>query len=279
MLAFENQVLLGDCLEVLRKLPDATFDSCVVDPPYGLGDEPTPEEIIAYLQGADLVTGDFMNKDWDIPSVLVWREVLRILKPGGHVLSFGGTRTWDLISLGLRAAGFEKRDTIADDHPGLQWVQSQGMPKSTNISKQLQKLKHPQALEFAGLGTGLKPTWEPVLVFRRPLSEKNLALNVLKHGTGGLNIDATRVRHASPDDLAQHKAGVEAIKARGGSMADSWKNSSDLSGANEVTSAGRWPPNLLLTHAEGCNTGTHPGNQHGDADGPETADAWQCVEG
>lgn len=498
---FENQVLRGGCLEVLKDIPDETFDSCVVDPPYGLGREPTVEEIIAYLQGSDLVTGDFMGKNWDIPSVLVWREVFRVLKPGGHVLSFGGTRTFDLISLGLRSAGFENRDTIADNHPGLQWVQGQGMPKSTNISKQIDKkvgsvtarsqsvyepsqtnawclcadreeadcgmvsrvgdtarqasghgsgspdgassrqvggtvseetspevrvgpvpdaasrrpklcelrdthpkteesstthqdqeavlhprvclsgpeeaghgevgvragleesssndssprqelsgvrkespgkrtgstrpsseavsvrrnqrgqksrgsvrslsshdresdLAHPgldtnrcelrrvipddsgrwghsvarvcswcghldQASygDLRGLGTGLKPTWEPILVFRKPFSEKTLSENVLKYGTGAINIDACRVKHSSPEDLAQHKAGVEAIKARGGAMANSWKNSSDLSGANEVTSAGRWPSNLVLAHAEGCNQG------------PEDVTIWACVPG
>lgn len=103
MSVLESQVLLGDCLDVLRQIPDETFHSIVMDPPYGLGEAPTVEEIIAYLQGADLKTGDFMGKDWDIPSVLVWRELFRVLKPGGHVLSFGGTRTWDLISLGARA--------------------------------------------------------------------------------------------------------------------------------------------------------------------------------
>jgi len=356
VIAFENQVILGDCLEVLRGLPDSTFDSCVMDPPYGLGDEPTVEEILAYLQGADLKTGDFMGKDWDIPSVLVWRELFRVLKPGAHVLSFGGTRTWDLLSLGARAAGFEKRDTIANAHPGLMWVQGQGMPKSTNISKQIDKKKGAkrkvlgpdharrkrankgttseilpsydkpreaqaeavitepateEAKTWNGWGTGLKPTWEPIMVFRKPLSEKTLSAQVLKTGTGGLNIDACRVRHSSPEDFEKHKAGVEAIKARGGSMDNSWKNSSDLSGANEVTSAGRWPPNLGFTHSPECrNVGTkqipgHKGYPHGpggktmhyssskrsaevrpnpwaghaDADGTETIDAWECAPG
>jgi len=122
-----NQILLGDCLDKLKELPDNSVDSCVTDPPYGLGTrEPTGEEIIAYLQGADLDHGgDFMGRDWDIPSVAVWKEVYRVLKPGGHLLSFGGTRTFDLISIGIRAAGFELRDTIAQQFgvQVLQWVQ------------------------------------------------------------------------------------------------------------------------------------------------------------
>lgn len=365
MIVLKNQVLLGDCLEVLRQIPDETFHSIVMDPPYGLGDAPTVEEIIAYLQGADLKTGDFMGKDWDIPSVLVWRELFRVLKPGGHVLSFGGTRTWDLISLGARAAGFQKRDTFAEEFPGLQWVQSQGMPKSTNISKQIDKKKgakrkvvgtyqfppdHPrpnkdmakwaarqdeaaerrnalsnkslggerlvtapateEAQQWDGYGTGLKPCWEPILVLRKPLEKKlTLADQIMKTGTGGLNIDACRVKHASKADFEAHKAGVEAIKARGGSMQNSWKNSSDLANANEVTTAGRWPSNVVIVHTPACalvglkrfkGSGTsktfhegyegesatgfvrghsHPGNQHGDEDGLETSEHWECVPG
>lgn len=361
-----NQVILGACLDVLKKLPDECIDACVTDPPYGLGEEPTLEEIIAYLQGADLVTGDFMGKDWEIPSVLVWREVYRVLKPGGYVLSFGGTRTFDLISLGLRAAGFEKRDSLSEDHPAfpaLQWKYGQGMPKSHNVSKAIDKkkgakrtvvrgvkaghedfaerekqAKHfagegsalsgfkrpwmddeeklrkyhydtapatPEAAEFDGYGTGLKPSWEPILVFRKPF-KGTVAENVLKYGTGSFNIDSCRVKHSSSKDLEKHKAGVDAIKARGGSMANSWKNSSDLSGASEVTSAGRWPPNSLMTHAPGCcqvgtrkvksgtayehnaedTQGYHKNWGRRDAsfgyaneDGQEEITAWACVEG
>jgi hypothetical protein len=90
------------------------------------------------------------------------------------------------------------------------------------------------------------------LLFRVPCSEATVAENILRHGTGALNIAATRVQHASASDFERHKAGVEAIKARGGTMADSWKNSSDLSGASEVTTAGRWPSNLVLIHGPEC---------------------------
>lgn len=169
----------------------------------------------------------------------------------------------------------------------------------------------PSLSSLRGYGTGLKPCFEPILVFRKPLSEKNVHENVLKHGTGAINIDACRVKHSSSQDLENHKAGVEAIKARGGSMDNSWKNSSDLSGANEVTSAGRWPPNCLFSHADGCKRlgekkvegssckathvglgreGNHTKGTYGahaskvtsgyvGEDGTETVAAWECVEG
>ena len=91
-----------------------------------------------------------------------------------------------------------------------------------------------------------------VHVLRKPCSESTVAANVLRYGTGALNIDASRVAHANPSDLDAHRKMVEAIKARGGSMANSWKNSSDLSGANDVSTGGRWPANLVLQHLDGC---------------------------
>lgn len=197
---------------------------------------------------------DFMGKDWSIPSVNVWKEVYRVLKPGGHVLAFAGTRTWDLISLGLRSAGFEKRDTIADNHPALQWVYASGMPKSTNVGKAIAKLEEAtdeQKKSTQGLGSGLKPSWEPILVFRKPF-KGSLTKNVLTYGTGALNIDATRVKHSSTQDFENHKKQVESVQARGGVRGDSWKNSSDLSGANDVHEGGRWPANMILTHHPEC---------------------------
>lgn len=321
----ENTVVLGDCLEVLRQLPDSSVDSVVTDPPYGLGTkEPLVEDIIAYLQGADLDTGgDFMGKKWSVPSVAVWKECFRILKPGGHLLAFGGTRTFDLISLGLRAAGFENRDTIAEDNPGFQWKHGQGFPKSLNIGKALDKVARgapqggpdpqksgygeipnrttlamggatgkavtgltefipetPEAKEWAGWGTALKPSWEPILCFRKPV-EGTVAENALKYGTGGMNIDGTRVRHSGQGDFEKHKAMVDRLKEQGGSLGDSWKNSSDLSGASEVNTAGRWPPNAVMVHSEGCSVGVYGnGLNGGNVRGfTEDIEAWECVPG
>jgi DNA modification methylase len=137
-----NQILHGNCLEVLRTLPDASLDSVVCDPPYGLGNEdPTPEELLAYLQGADLETGDFMDRPWNIPPVAVWKECFRALKPGGHLLAFAGTRTQDLMAMGIRMAGFENRDTIATifGPSVLLWAQSQGFPKNHDVSANIDR--------------------------------------------------------------------------------------------------------------------------------------------
>jgi len=236
---FENKVLLGTCLEILRKIPDNTYHSVVTDPPYGLGDrDPTPEEILAFFMGAALSTGgDFMGSDWEIPSVLVWKEVYRVLRPGGYLLTFGGTRTWDLISMGCRLAGFEMRDTLSDQYPALQWIQGMGMSHGLNISKEIDadlgvereivhrykaggnamtstKLKggtystgapnspageltvtaagSAEAKLWEGWHTNLKPAWEPIMMFRKPLDGTVLE-NIRKWGCGGINIDGCRV--------------------------------------------------------------------------------------
>lgn len=168
-----NQILLGRCEDVLRELPDACVDAIVSDPPYGLGTkEPTGEEIDRYMRGERLDTGgDFMGHEWDIPPVSTWKECLRVVKPGGYVLAFAGTRTWDIMDLGMRCAGLTDVDTFARKFgPSmLQWIQGQGFPKSLNIFKQLQKIgvSESEAKKWEGFGTALKPSWEPILVFRR----------------------------------------------------------------------------------------------------------------
>lgn len=156
----------SDALRELRGLPSDLFDASVTDPPYALGGrEPTGDEICSYLQGGDLdVGGDFLGKEWDMPPVPLWREVFRVLKPGARLLAFGGPRTYDLLSLGIRAAGFVKRDEIYA--PALAWVQSAGLPKSSAL---------------------LKPCWEPVCLFVKPgpLRPLNLSPCSLPVGPSG----------------------------------------------------------------------------------------------
>lgn len=258
----------GDSREILRQLEDASVDAVVTDPPYELA---------------------FMGKRWDASGVAydpeLWRQVVRVLKPGGHVLAFGATRTFHRMVVAAEDAGLEIRDTIA-------WVRGgQSMPKSTNVSKALDRMagaerpvvgKHPApagnkpggvslnmsvagmprdvmvtapateaARAWDGWGTALKPVQEPVMVARKPLVG-TIPANVLAHGVGGLNIDGCRVPHADAEDLAKHQAQVAALKARGGTLGGSWKNTSDLAGANDVNLAGRWPPNFVLAHSPAC---------------------------
>jgi DNA modification methylase len=297
-----DKIYHGDCLTVLKTFPDSSFDSILTDPPYGLGGrDPTPEETLAYLQGADLNTGEFMNKDWDLPSVLVWKECLRVLKPGGYLMSFAGTRTLDILSIGIRMAGFTNRDTVPVEMgpPILRWVRAQGMPKNVDVSKEFRKAGLTElSVQWAGYGTALKPYWEPILVFRKPIEESTLLKQVASTGTGVINIEASRIKHSSLADLAKHKAGVDAIKARGGKMGNSWKNSSDLSGANDVSNSGRLPPNIIFVHSDLCRkVGTQtvampPINRFDDGAKPfgggagheytsyhredETLDVWEC---
>jgi site-specific DNA-methyltransferase (adenine-specific) len=157
------KVFNDDCLNVLREMPDNSVDSIVSDPPYGIS---------------------FMAKKWDydVPSVEVWKEVLRVLKPGGHSLIACGTRTQHRMVCNIEDAGFEIRDVVS-------WIYGSGFPKSLNIHK-----KDEQCPD--GWGTALKPSVEFFTLCRKPLSESTVAKNVLKWGTGGINIDGCRVGKA-----------------------------------------------------------------------------------
>src|SRR5690554_5640408 len=132
-----RMIYQGDCLEVLKTLPDNSIDSCVTDPPYGLSREPDIVEVLTkWLDGEDYYHrgGGFMGKTWDsfVPGPSVWREVYRVLKPGAHVLCFAGTRTQDLMTISLRLAGFEIRDVI-------EWLYFNGFPKSLDVGKAFDK--------------------------------------------------------------------------------------------------------------------------------------------
>jgi len=146
----------GDNLPILREMADNSVDAIVTDPPYGLS---------------------FMGKRWDydVPSVELWAECLRVLKPGGHLLAFAGTRTQHRMAVRIEDAGFEIRDMLA-------WVYGSGFPKSHNLKG-----------EWHGWGTALKPALEPITLARKPLAERTVAANVLEWGTGGVNVDGCRV--------------------------------------------------------------------------------------
>ena len=153
------KLIHADCLKAMKEMPDDSVDAIVTDPPYGLS---------------------FMGKKWDydVPSVEVWVECLRVLKHGGHLLAFAGSRTYHRLVVNVEDAGFEIRDQIM-------WVYGSGFPKSHNIGH--------KAEEWVGWGSALKPAHEPIVVARKPLIG-TIVENVLEHGTGGLNIDGCRIK-------------------------------------------------------------------------------------
>jgi DNA modification methylase len=251
-------VVHADCLDFLRTLADNSIDSVVTDPPYGLGDT-SPENVAACL--AAWLSGDeheakgggFMGKTWDswVPGPAVWKECLRVLKPGGHLLAFAGSRTLDLMGISLRLAGFEVRDS-------LQWLYGTGFPKSLNVSKAIDKAAGatPEAEQWDGWGTALKPAAEPVLLCRKPLNG-TVAANVLTHGVGALNVDGCRV--ATGDDLngGTYSSGgnINGLPgdARTGAAAGMFaEGGGRLPGAFKQPE-GRWPPNVLFTHTPNCD--------------------------
>lgn len=221
------KLLHGDNLALLATLPDNSIDAVATDPPYGLGEAP---DALAMLRDW-LETGHhdvkskrgFMGKAWDnfVPQPVQWREVYRVLKPGGHVLAFAGTRTQDLMALGLRLAGFEIRDLVA-------WVYGSGFPKSHNLEG-----------EWKGYGTALKPALEPITLARKPL-EGTVAANVLKWHTGAINVDGCRVgnfQNTTPSGVDRRNAKLAAIGYRPGEY--------QMGEKMPDTPAGRWPANLI----------------------------------
>jgi hypothetical protein len=272
---------LGDCLDILRTLPDNSVDAVVTDPPYGLS---------------------FMGKRWDydVPSEDVWRECLRVLKPGGHLLAFAGTRTQHRMAVRIEDAGFEIRDMIA-------WVYGSGFPKSLDVGKAIDKAagaerevvgayqfpdghkrvsertasdrvgqlhgdKHTPitapatdaARQWQGWGTALKPALEPITVARKPLIG-TVAENVLTWGTGGVNVDGCRIEsggtHGSARSAGQG-AGYEAHNTPGRKYGDG------LGGiVSPPHSLGRWPANLI-----------HDGSDEVVGGFPETGGGGKCQQ-
>jgi len=239
-----------DCIKHLKTIEDNYFDSVVTDPPYELG---------------------FMGKIWDSTGIAftteLWKEVYRTLKPGGYLLSFSASRNYHRMAVAIEDSGFEIRDQIM-------WVYGSGFPKSANLGKAIDKKQGnkriktgqvkshsnkgmPQAeertainagsfgqvveeevtvgtSEWEGWGTALKPAHEPICMARKSISEKSVADNVLKHGTGGINIDGCRIE--TEDKTQRVNRGVE------------WGVRNDKSG-NEPkvygSTIGRFPANLI----------------------------------
>jgi DNA modification methylase len=246
-------LLHGDNMDLLRDLPDNCVHAVVTDPPYGLS---------------------FMGKKWDydVPTVELWAECLRVLKPGGHLLAFAGTRTQHRMAVRIEDAGFEIRDMIA-------WVYGSGFPKSHDVSKAIDKaagaereiITNPLAAkqtasirtnaygdynatthisptpateaarQWQGWGSALKPALEPITVARKPLIG-TIAENVLQHGTGAINVDGCRVAHNEPLQLCKRTGNLENGMNKGNAYGVYNATNNNKSSADP---AGRWPANLI----------------------------------
>lgn len=258
----------ADCLEWMKNIPDETVDSVVCDPPYNLS---------------------FMGKGWDSHDTPVdfqnwctkWgKEALRVLKPGGHLVAYGGTRTYHRLTCGLEDAGFEIRDSF------LYWGYGSGFPKSHNVSLSIDKMhghgnrgraiptastyqasdteeknkltsnpvmdyeaKTNEGKRWAGFGTALKPAYEPIVLARKPL-KRTVASNVTCYGTGALNIDGCRIAGDNPSvDRRQHAAPAKSVGATG------WVTTARPPSYNDDREGellGRWPSNVLTSHVTEC---------------------------
>lgn len=233
---------LGDCLLVLKTFPDNSFDSVVTDPPYGLTANKKGGSGVASLNldnpygrsriGTGNGAGGFMGMKWDsdVPPVEVWAECLRVLKPGGYLLAFAGTRTQHRMAVRIEEAGFEIRDMIA-------WLYGSGFPKSRNIAQM--DMAGEDAERWAGWGTALKPALEPITVARKPLAG-TVAANVLEHGTGALNIDGCRI----PSEPMPPNTGAGGLPRR---REDEQRGPGAVS---QPHAGGRWPANLIHDGSE-----------------------------
>ena len=250
----DYKCILGDSAEKLKLLVDNSVDAIVTDPPYGL---------------------NFMGKGWDkvLPAKEIWNECFRVLKPGGYMLVFGGSRTFHRIYVNVEDAGFEIRDTII-------WIYGSGYPKSLNVAKSMDKMLRTgnaswngtgdktgtplgysklqyeqgyrpadygvkeapepvvaiemsdEAAEHNGWGSALKPSFEPICMARKPLSEKNIVSNIQKWSVGGINIDASRI------------GGIDTRQKTGGAPEGSGRGTK--AGAIAGSPLGRFPANTIL---------------------------------
>lgn len=273
------KLLLGNCLDRLKELSDNSVDSIVTDPPYGLS---------------------FMAKKWDydVPSTEIWKECLRVLKPGGHLLAFAGSRTYHRMAVRIEDAGFEIRDQIM-------WVYGSGFPKSHDVGKNIEKRKvggiknlkqvgtkqgikvetgtqgysynkeyvpgvsmggkqisgeipvYEITNEYKGWGTALKPAHEPIVMARKPLSENSVADNVIKWGTGGINIDDSRIGTEERTYDLKGGENINKLSREGkGDSEDAKGMGAYGQGAKQIsigtkTVEGRFPANIIFDEEAG----------------------------
>jgi DNA modification methylase len=300
-------VINSECVAAMEKMQPESIDAVVCDPPYDLlsgsrGGSGRSNESDVFGRHGAMNRGGFMGLKWDATGVAfdpdTWRAVLRLLKPGGHMLVMGGTRTYHRVTCAIEDAGFEIRDC-------MMFMYGSGFPKGLNIAKAIDKaargvpqggsdptsLNHgnfktqstegkrsetdygrgfgagpgqfmatierysevrelvPEAQVWAGWNVALKPAYEPIVVARKPIDRRSVTSNVLAHGTGAINIDASRIG-VSKDVPASPSRGQN-----GTSLAGSVDGSLRLETGKEDghnPNVGRWPANILLAHSEDC---------------------------
>jgi site-specific DNA-methyltransferase (adenine-specific) len=268
----------GDCMDVLATIAENSVDACCTDPPYHLtsmvkrfANAKIENENYAQTSNSAYMSRGFMGKQWDGGDIAfrveTWREVYRVLKPGAHLLAFGGTRTFHRMACAIEDAGFEIRDTI-------QWLYGSGFPKSHDVSKGIDRADGfwrgragdpvragesfgqeyerngkgepitDAARQWEGWGTALKPACEPIVLARKPLSERTVAANVLRWGTGALNIDGCRVEHVTVDggSLATNPHLRESINGSNGGQIFPTETDRRVVTPNQ---SGRWPANVI----------------------------------
>lgn len=274
----EVKIMQGDSRDLLKELADNSIDSVVTDPPYALvsitkrfgGANAKPPKGDVYQRA---VSG-FMNATWDTGetafAVEFWAEVMRVLKPGGHVVAFSGTRTYHRLACAIEDAGFEMRDM-------LQWLYGSGFPKSHNVAKVTGLIEH------EGLGTALKPACEPIVLARKALSS-TVAANVVEYGTGALSIDTCRIGYDHSDtnpatNPLHRKVGGYA----NGNASDARSTSfalKDGSGERNPNTLGRWPANVVHDGSDEV-LGMFPDSngQQGDVRGTEPSSLTNAVYG
>jgi site-specific DNA-methyltransferase (adenine-specific) len=234
-------LLPGDCLDVLAGLPENSVDSVVTDPPYHLtsivkrfGGENAAEAKVGKTGAYARASAGFMGKKWDGGDIAfrveTWAAVLRVMKPGAHLLAFSGTRTYHRMVCAIEDAGFEIRDQIG-------FAFGSGFPKSHSVGN--------------GWGSALKPAWEPIVLARKPLTG-TIASNVLRWGTGALNIDGCRVEGEFESGWSKSGSKASENIAMSGANYDRDPKPDDV--------RGRWPANLI-----------HDGSEEVLAGFPETA--------
>jgi DNA modification methylase len=294
----EYIVYAADNAQALKRLRSNFVDAVVTDPPYGLSSEP---DIAKMLEGwaaqgfySHKSTRGFMGKEWDafVPQPVLWKEVFRVLKPGGHAVVFFGTRTYDIGVLALRMAGFEIRDSLS-------WIYGQGMSKSLDVSKAITAKEtvgncHSSSIRKARMRDDYAPTgqkdWKKGHAFKTPSNyadsnshteltqnakiwqgwgtalkpaqelivlvrkpfDGTVASNVLIHGTGAINIDACRVLYKNETDIQGSRKKQSTL---GGFRKD--PNKKGVYGEGKgvpyvVNTKGRWPSNVILTHHAEC---------------------------